>query len=267
MRSATFIEPLEKRRFLDTSLSNGVLVVLGTSGDDEVTFRQSGDDLIVQLNADDDTYARNQVAVILIDVGFGADSVILGNLPIRAQIKGGRGNDVISAGNGNDTIYAEGGDDYIFGGAGNDVIDPGGEKDLILGGSGARDLVDYSWRTNNLDIDISGDDEDDGEAGENDSVLTDIEIVLGGAGDDNLADASGKRTTLVGGSGDDTLTGGSNNNVFDGGSGNDLAFGFGGNDLFWFEDGQGDTIHGGSGDDTMDVDNDIDVATGIERNI
>jgi Ca2+-binding RTX toxin-like protein len=267
MRSTTLIESLETRRLFDTSLSNGVLVVLGTSGDDEVTFQENETSLIVTLNDDDDTYDRSAVSVILVDVGRGADSVVLGNRNIRAQIKGGRGNDTISAGNNRDTIYAEGGDDYIFGGAGNDVIDPGGEQDLIIGGDGPRDLVDYSWRTNDLDIDISGDDEDDGEAGENDSVMFDVEIVLGGSGDDDLAVASGRRTTLVGGSGDDTLTGGSNVNVFDGGAGNDLAFGFGGNDVFWFEDGQGDTIHGGSGDDVMDVDNELDVATGIERNI
>jgi Ca2+-binding RTX toxin-like protein len=63
------------------------------------------------------------------------------------------------------------------------------------------------------------------------------------------------------------LTGGAGRNTFDGGSGNDLADGFGNDDVFWFEDGQGDTIHGGSGNDAADVDNLIDVATGIERNL
>jgi len=37
--------------------------------------------------------------------------------------------------------------------------------------------------------------------------------------------------------------------------------------VFYFEDNESDTLDGGAGDDVMDVDNDIDVTTGIENNI
>jgi Ca2+-binding RTX toxin-like protein len=266
MRFETHIETLESRRLLSADLENGVLTVLGTSADDRVTIYRTTDDTAVIVNGEEERFKG--VQFIAVDVGFGADQVIVSrSITLPTQIKGGRGNDSLSGGSGRDVLLGQGADDYLFGGAHNDVLDGGGEGDDMIGGDGARDIVDYSSRVNDLEVDIAGDDEDDGENDENDSVLLDVEIVLGGAGDDDLAVASGRRTTLVGGAGDDTLTGGSNHNTFDGGSGNDLAFGFGGNDVFWFEDGQGDTIHGGSGDDAADVDNAIDVATGIERNL
>jgi len=268
MQTNTLCESLEQRRLLSVSLNDGILLVQGTSADDRVNVYRTVDDIVVNLNGSEKRFPASQVGGLLVDTGLGADEIVLSRtLQIRSQLKGGRGNDSISGGDARDVIYGEGGDDYIYGGGGNDVLDPGGEEDTVLGGSGNKDLVDYSWRTGDLHVDISTEDHDDGESGEHDSVLTDVEVVLGGAGDDELLDASGKSTTLVGGSGDDTLTGGAGRNVFDGGSGNDLADGFGNDDVFWFEDGQGDTIHGGSGNDAADVDNLIDVATGIERNL
>jgi Ca2+-binding RTX toxin-like protein len=268
MQTNPFCESLESRRLLSVSLSDGILVVQGTSADDRLNIFRTVDDVTVDLNDAEQRFPQSQVSVILIDTGFGADRIVLSRtLQVRAQIKGGRGNDSISGGDGRDTIYGDGGNDYLFGGGGNDVLDPGGEEDTILGGTGNRDLVNYSDRTGDLHVDINVEDHDDGEAGEHDSVLLDVEIVLGGSGNDQLLDASGKNTTLVGGAGDDTLTGGAGRNTFDGGAGNDLADGFGNDDVFWFEDGQGDTIHGGSGTDAADLDNALDVATGIERNL
>ena len=268
MQTNTFCESLESRRLLSVNLSDGTLVVQGTSADDRLDIFQTVDDIVVDLNDAEQRFPKPQVAVILIDTGFGADRIILSRtLQVRSQIKGGRGNDSISGGDARDVIFGQGGDDYIYGGGGNDVLDPGGEEDTILGGTGNKDLVNYSDRTGDLHVDISTEDHDDGESGEHDSVLTDVEVVLGGSGDDELLDASGKSTTLVGGSGDDTLVGGAGRNTFDGGSGNDLADGFGNDDVFWFEDGQGDTIHGGSGNDAADLDNLLDVATSIERNL
>ena len=69
---------------------------------------------------------------------------------------------------------------------------------------------------------------------------------------------SGKRTTLVGGSGDDTLTGGLAVNVFVGGAGNDNISGYAGDDLFYADDNQEDTLNGGTGTDRADADADDD---------
>ncbi len=256
MHSANLIESLESRRLLSASLSNGILTVLGTASNDTLTFERNGSDLIVRMNGERDDFTLENVRVILIDVGTGADSVILGNRNIPTHVRGGRGNDTISGSDAKDTLYGEGGDDYIYGNAGNDVIDGGGEADTLLGGSGKRDLVNYSSRLGNLTVDLSGDATDDGESGENDSVFTDIEIILGGNGNDNLSTKSSKQCTLAGGDGDDTLTGGSSGDVFDGGDGNDLMYGNAGNDKFLADDdpNQPDTIFGGSGDDIAIVD-------------
>src|SRR5689334_564798 len=144
MQDHTFVEQLESRRLLSASLSNGVLTVLGTSGDDRLTISRTVDDVAVNLNGTEQRFKFNQVSLVLVDVGVGADEVILGKLPIKSQIKGGRGNDSLSGGANRDSLLGQGGDDYLFGGGGNDYLDGGGEGDDMLGGDGARDLVDYS---------------------------------------------------------------------------------------------------------------------------
>jgi Ca2+-binding RTX toxin-like protein len=273
MRQLSSIEPLESRRHLDSTLgSDGVLRVLGTGGDDEITFERGFSNgqhtIVVHMNDEDtDTWNRRDVRAIHVDGAAGADKVILGTVDVRAHLKGGRGNDMLSGGNGPDTIDGGPADDYLFGGGDDDRLIPAGESDQIIGGSGNRDTADYSTRTNDLDIDIGGEHYADGEIGERDSVWSDVEIVVGGSGHDQLSVASGRRCTLFGGAGDDTFHGGRAVNVFVGGPGKDRAFGYAGNDVFYFEDNESDTLDGGSGDDVMDVDNDIDVTTGIENNI
>jgi len=267
MRNHSFMQSLEPRRLLAADLDDGVLVVTGTSGGDDLEFSETIDDIVVNLNGEEERFHTTDVRLILVDVGSGADSVILGNRNVPAHVRGGRGNDSLSGGLAKDTLLGEGADDYLFGNAGNDLLDGGGEADLILGGAGKRDLVDYSTRTGDLDIDLSGDDEDDGEAGENDSVLTDVEIVFGGVGDDDIRTQSSRACSLFGGNGDDTLTGGSGDNVLVGGNHEDRLFGNAGNDTFFTEDGDADTLSGGTGTDAADRDNAIDVATGIEQNL
>jgi hypothetical protein len=100
---------------------------------------------------------------------------------------------------------------------------------------------------------------DDGESGEGDSVAEDIEVVIGGAGDDTL-DARAvlySDVVLIGGGGNDSLRGGSGSDDLCGGAGND--------ELYWSgcslasgscETGvgtqTGDHLSGGSGLDTAD---------------
>ena len=83
---------------------------------------------------------------------------------------------------------------------------------------------------------------DDGASGEGDTVNDDVEIVLGGKGNDSISafwapcsDQAASPTvkcTLKGNDGDDTLIGSSHNDLIDGGNGND-------------------TLQGGLGDDTL----------------
>jgi Ca2+-binding RTX toxin-like protein len=129
MQPNTLCETLESRRLLSVSLSDGILLVQGTTADDEVNIYRTVDDVVVDLNGNEDRFPAGQVGGILVDTGFGADTIILSRtLQIRSQLKGGRGNDSISGGDNRDVIYGEGGDDYIYGGGGNDVLDPGAKR-------------------------------------------------------------------------------------------------------------------------------------------
>ena len=62
-------------------------------------------------------------------------------------------------------------------------------------------------------------------------ALTNIQMVMGGSGNDVLRGQAGKSTILVGGSGNDTLTGGSQRDLLFGGTGADTLSGVGGDDL------------------------------------
>jgi Ca2+-binding RTX toxin-like protein len=174
----------------------------------------------------------------------------------------------VLGGEGNDTLRGGAGDDRLEGGAGNDVFWTAAETDgadVYVGGLGT-DTMSYSGkptvapstnlvatrvavgaRTNDLVVELeaeAGGSDDDGEAGEGDDVRDDVEVLLGGAGDDTLTMGTGANTAY-GGEGDDTLAGG---------AGADVLYGEGGDDTF--DEGAaatgGDVFHGGLGHDVLD---------------
>ncbi len=200
------------------------------------------------------------VTRLIISSGDGADLIVLGRLPIATEIRGGRANDTISGGANADTLFGEGGDDNLFGGDGRDKLDGGSEADVLAGGA-QRDTADYSSRSADMVIGL-GLNPDDGEANERDLVRTDIEIVLGGSGNDALRTTSGRSVTFYGNAGNDTLDGGSGEDFLDGGPGIDLLRGFGGDDTFISADTQIDTLDGGGGTDVGTFDTD-DVRSNI----
>jgi len=177
-------------------------------------------------------------------------------------VKGGSGNDTITGSANADTIYGGAGDDTITGGLGNDTLygDAGDDtfnegaltsgSDVISGGAGT-DTVSYALRgiAVNVTIDATA---NDGEAGEADKVMTDVENVTGGAGDDVIV-GSASDNVLAGGAGNDTLSGGLGNDTLRGGAGNDVMNGDAGDDVF--DEGSAtsgnDQMHGGAGVDTV----------------
>lgn len=258
------IETLETRRLLTATLSGGVLTIIGTDKPDQIQFARgqgnftvfettSGQTVQTQFNTAD-------VQKIVIRSGDAGDLIIVGKLTIPCDIYAGRGTDTVSAGGGNDTIRGEGGNDYLFGSDGRDLLNGGLGADTMLGGGG-KDTVDYNQRTANLTIGL-GTAADDGEAGENDNVRTDIEVVIGGSGNDMISTNSGRPVEFYGRDGNDTLIGGSGNDLLDGGAGNDSLVGQGGNDLFQALDNAIDTVSGGSGNDDGTFD-DFDVLSSI----
>ena len=134
-------------------------------------------------------------------------------------------------------LFGEAGNDRLTGGGGDDLLDGGIGSDTLAGGPG-RDTADYSARTAPVSVSLNGS-ADDGEAGEGDNVGNDVEVLVGGSGDDQLAGNDGDNA-LLGNAGNDILGGGGGNDQLDGGAGDDTLAGGTGSD----------TLTGGDGTDT-----------------
>ena len=141
---------------------------------------------------------------------------------------GTSGDDVLTGTTGADVICGLDGNDTIDGGAGADTLDGGPGDDLLLGGTGGdhllggagTDTVSYAYITETttpVAADLDGM-RDDGTAGEQDRIRSDVE-------------------NLIGSSSDDTLTGSSLTNILEGGPGNDSVSGGTGDDRCIFDDG------------------------------
>ena len=264
-------ETLERRRMLSASLAKGLLTVTGTESADTISINRSGSEIIVETSTDhfEQTFAIASVKSIRISALGGNDSIVIAStIAIPANVFAGTGNDAIT------------------GGAGDDTLDGGPGADIFNGRSG-RDTVTYATRENAVEVTFDAA-SNDGEAGENDHIKDNIEVVIGGTGDDRL-DASGLDTSvyldgldgndlLIGGSASDTLIGNGGDDTLDGGLGGDDLSGSDGADTVTyasrtasvtmlldseFNDGQAgendkidftiDTIIGGSGNDSLSI--------------
>ncbi|WP_169501853.1 calcium-binding protein [Kribbella catacumbae] len=186
-----------------------------------------------------------------------------------ARLTGGDGNDGLTATGGPVTLLGGQGNDTLRGGPQDDLLDGGPGPDGFYGGGGA-DTVDYSSRVGRVFVDIDGQVNDDGEVGERDTIMTDVEGVHGGHGVDQLTGNSGPNR-LEGGPGGDYLYGGGGNDhlvgtdsadiqkgqpivdgddVLHGGDGDDVLAGAAGNDYLEGDAGE-DSLHGDKGDDTL----------------
>ncbi|HVT89624.1 MAG TPA: carboxypeptidase regulatory-like domain-containing protein [Tepidisphaeraceae bacterium] len=243
-------------------LSGGILAIDGTANDDSISVSIS-DRAYVSLNGATLNFDPALVSQIVISGSDGNDYINTsqaGTIPETIYgdagndtliggagsdlIYGYLGNDRIYGGSGNDVLFGEKGNDSLFGQDGNDILDGDTGADLMMGGLG-NDTADYSSRSGNLNITL-GDRfgaANDGEAGENDNVLDDVETVLGGAGNDILA-GSPSNNYIYGGAGNDTITGG---------TGNDSIFGADGNDCMYGDEGS-DFLNGGAGIDEAHYD-------------
>ena len=188
--------------------------------------------------------------------GTGADT-LTGSDQVNV-ISGGDAADIID-GYPNATCPVGGGD-VLNGNAGADIfkMDTYPNCGAILNGGDGSDSADFSLRTADLTITIDGT-ANDGDAtgnsgaGEKANVKADVEVVLGGDGNDEIT-GSANADELHGGNGDDTLNGGAGNDVLYGGPGNDEVNG-GADDDSVVESGN-DTayspaIAAGTGDDVV----------------
>jgi Ca2+-binding RTX toxin-like protein len=249
------IESLETRRLFATTYVNGVLTYLGTAQSDTFDAFQNATHLVVTHNGVTAYHKLQGLARLAIEGGDSADSIIVSSrtVTIPVSLAGGRGSDTISAAKGNDTLFGGPGDDYMYGAEGNDLLDGNSGADDFLGGPGNRDIASYFARTNAVTVGL-GNFPDDGEVNENDNVRTDIEMVYGGAGNDQLSTTGGQAVRLFGFAGNDTLIGSLGADLLEGGSGEDSMKGNGGNDYFVANEGSSDILDGGSGVDTAESD-------------
>jgi Ca2+-binding RTX toxin-like protein len=209
------------------------LNILGGAGDDLLVSGNGNDNFQGGPGSDTVSYLASSGPVVVdltaaTGTGMGSDT-----LADVQNVDGSNYSDTITGNsldnsllgeNGNDTISGEGGDDFEFGGAGDDTLVEGtaaNGADTLLGGPG-WDIVDYSGRTNPLNLTINGT-ADDGEGActpvvtstcEGDYIGHFIDEIIGGSGNDNmLGDSSNE--TFVGGPGDDTIDGGGGENTAD----------------------------------------------------
>ena len=281
--------------------ANGVVLVEGTDGVDNVNASSDGQIVVVDVNGLAKSFAFAAVKLIDVRGHGGRDQLIMLNLAIPSRLDGGadgdllRGGvrgDLIRGGNGDDTMYGGRGEDTLSGGAGNDFYfgesandtfqtDTPGGRDTFDGGS-EFDTLDYSARTNPVSIQTqNGPDGEDGEGdhannveiligGSGDDLITPSGsliggyTVIGGAGDDTIRTGS-RDDSLSGGDGDDEIRGGDGNDTVSGGAGNDSLFGEAGNDaLAGNED--DDYFEGGAGNDVLDGGPGADTLFGLAGN-
>jgi Ca2+-binding RTX toxin-like protein len=285
----------------------------------EVEIRDTGATIIAGsgcVSVDANTVqCEDPDGVIEAELGDG-DDLLSSTVEGWAVLRGGDGDDRIDGGDGSYELT-----EYLFGGSGNDILRGRRGRDVLTGGSGAdvlsggtscdaelaglcfihMDTVTYAGRVSpvHADADIAA--ADDGEEGEGDTIIADVERIVGGngndalagittnffsfndpgpligmvlegrAGDDVLRGTKG-RDSIFGGSGDDrirgrgrrdTLLGGSEDDRLTGGRGKDRLQGGRGGDRFWARDDQRDRVNGGRGRDAARIDEGLDRVTSI----
>src|SRR5207253_7866670 len=114
------------------SLQNGVLLIVGTEGDDQVSINQPGGSGTLKVRASflEQTLTFNVADVSRIEVSLcgGNDHLVVsGNVLIPVLVDAGAGSNVLKAG---------GGPTVLLGGAGNDVLVGGSGRGLLIGGGG-----------------------------------------------------------------------------------------------------------------------------------
>jgi Ca2+-binding RTX toxin-like protein len=166
----------------------------------------SGDDLLVGTSGND----------------------ILDGLEGNDRLEGGSGNDTLIGGAGDDLLEGGAGADQLMGGDGNDELIVDTDDTVIDGGAGRDALRVAPYVTTGVTIDVGA---------------HNIEIAIGGVGNDVFTNSGSAAVLLQGWGGDDWLSGGSGDDRLEGGSGNDT--------YVYSLDGGWDVIEDASGDDTL----------------
>jgi Ca2+-binding RTX toxin-like protein len=162
----TFITPTIAVRIVSGTLTSDT--ILGTSGNDVITFEHHSGAFVVVVNGVGSAFTT-EFDHLFVDGGAGNDRIFCadGKFSRPLQITGGGGNDTIVGGTNDDELSGANGKDKVFGGLGDDFCIGGAQPDSL-------------W----------GEDGDD--------------LLLGAGGNDRLTDVTG-RDYFIGGAGNDTF--------------------------------------------------------------
>jgi len=217
-----------------------------------ISIGGSGNDIVIQHeNGDSDTWR-------LFEGTIGHTFDLTGT--ILSGAFGSGGDDVFLVSDGRDVaLFGADGNDSLTGGAGDDVLVGGIGADSIAGGEGDDIIV---FDADDLTAGISGGGGFDTAIADTsvgvsiDLGATQLEMVIGGTGDDSLTAGTALDVNINGGAGSDTLTGGAGNDVLFGGAGIDTLSGGAGDDVLWV-DSDDVSISGGGGRDAVFVTDDV----------
>jgi len=211
--------------FLEGSATSGGDTFNGGAGVDTVSYTSRTVAVSVTIDAvalDGESGELDKVQVDVENVIGGSGNDVLVGSASDNNLAGGAGNDTVSGGLGNDVLTGGAGTDTLNGDAGDDRFNEGtaaSGTDTINGGAGV-DTVDYSGRTNGLTVTLAPG-SPSGEGAEADVLGSDLENVLGGAGDDSIT-GNASDNQLEGGAGADSLFGLAGDDVLDGNAGSDI---------------------------------------------
>lgn len=238
----------------------------GWGGDDRLVGGPGGDELQGAAGTDTADYSArfSPLSVTIDNVANDGEAGEQDNVEEGTEVVlGGSGADTVT---GNDfqsnTLLGGPGNDKLTGGMWwEDTLDGGPGADT-MSGEGRDDLVTYESRTAPVVVTLNSL-ANDGEAGEHDKVLPDVEQVRGGSGDDQLSGSSAANR-LEGGPGNDALNGSGGNDTVSGGDGNDKVGGGGGNDVLVGGFGADAHVGGGGVDNASYADTEVPLVVSID---
>ena len=216
--------------------------------DTNVTIRQSGDDVEVQIGDAVLTLTGVSAADVTADdfILTGIENIdgsdhaerLIGDAGDN-RLNGGGGDDTLEGGAGNDDLHGDDGNDDLHGGDGDDNLEGGDGSDNLHGDDGNDDLHGGAWA-----------DRLDGGAGDDTAAYWDsdagVTVNLTRSRGQRGGDAEGDTLTGIenidGSSHADLLIGNGRNNALDGRDGNDTLISGAGDDR----------LHGGAGADRLD---------------
>lgn len=258
-------------------IANDTLYLGTTDADDLMLLRQADPGRVtLDMGADgvlEGKFFTSQFHHIDIELEGGNDRLLLTDVQVDVDARGGAGNDdlnggrgadVLDAGTGRDRLAAAGDAkrDTLLGGAGEDTFSFAplrGEKVSVDGGpDGDKLIVEGHDPAEDIRV-LAGASPDRASITHNGRVVaTDVAGVervrlQGGGGDDTLAapkDSTSIAFDFDGGAGNDLISGSPNNDLVTGGPGLDRLRGGPGNDVFAAFTGDPE-VSGGTGDDTF----------------